>query len=79
MKLKDWLKKEKIKVSALAAHLGVTKNHVYVHLRGESQFGYEVAKEVQEFTHGEVTVEELRTLPKSRCPTCGRRTKRDCK
>lgn len=71
MKLRDWLDKEKIRVVSLANFLGVTRCYVYSAMRQQA-FSYELSKMITEFTKGEVTIEELRTSKKRKCPECGR-------
>ena len=74
MKLRDWLNREKIPVTHAARHLEVHENHLYLILGGKRHPGYQLAKAIEQYTGGEVTVDELvrkkEALPK--CPHCGR-------
>ena len=81
MKLKEYLQREKIPVTHAAKHLDVHQNHLYFIVNGKRSPGYALAKAIQEYTGGEVTIEELmtpkKTLPK--CPHCGRTMWKDRK
>ena len=77
MKLEDWLKKEKWTVRTLATTLGVSTSYIYNIMKHNYQPSYDLAKAIQDFSAGEVTVEELRDSPKLKCPSCGRLTKRE--
>lgn len=75
MKLQDYLERERIPISQLAKFLDVHPNHLYMIKTGKRHPGYQLAKAIQEFTNGEVTVDEL-VKPKEAlptCPHCGRR------
>lgn len=73
MKLFEWLAREKISKRHLAAQIGVHENHIYKIVKGDFFPSYQVAKRIQEYTNGEVTVDELIRKKASfpRCPHCG--------
>lgn len=75
MYLDEYLKREKIPVSHAAQILGVHPNHLYMICRKKRWAGYMLAKQIQEWTNGEVTIEDmLKDKPETpTCPTCGRK------
>lgn len=83
MKLRDWLKKQRIPVASFAQVLNVHVNHLYQILGGTRYAGYALAKHIQALTDGEVTIDELvkptDPIPPLRCPTCGAKLHKDKK
>lgn len=75
MKLREWLDKEKISTKYMAKVLDIHSNHLYLILKGERFPGYHLAKNIEEVTKGEVTVDEIirKDVPRPRCPCCGRK------
>jgi len=72
MFLKEYLKKEKMTIPEAASALGVHKNHLFMICRKKRFPGYPLAKEIEQWTQGEVTAEEmLKDKPQVQCcPTC---------
>ena len=74
MRLKDYLKREKISAAHFARQLLCHPQTIYS-ITSEKNFpSYSLAKAIEDYTEGEVTAEELlakKNLP-PRCPTCGR-------
>lgn len=73
MKLIDYAEREKLTLEEIAAHLDLHKNTIY---RIAKEIHYpkpSVAKLIEEFTNGEVTVEDLYSNKprKTLCPYCG--------
>lgn len=60
MKLKDWLNKENMTVIEFARWLGITRGHVYPHLREETPFSIDLAMAISRMTGGEISLQELR-------------------
>lgn len=58
MKLKDYLIKKRISKERFAVECEIGIATVYRHLSGKN-CGYRIAKKIEEFTNGEVTVEDL--------------------
>ena len=81
MKLKEWFAREKISIAAAARNLGIHENHLYLVLNGKRFPGYYLAKSIEEFTSGEITLEELikPKPPTPKCPHCGRAMPREKK
>lgn len=74
MKLKEYLEKEKISMAQLARHLECHVQSVRAYIHCKRVPSYEMAKEIQAFTQGEVSVDEImESKPiKPKCPCCGR-------
>ena len=69
MKLKEWLKKEKISAVKLAKMLDVHPQTIYSYIAGTRYPKYEMIKNIQRISNGDVTMGDL--LPsKKLCKYC---------
>jgi transcriptional regulator with XRE-family HTH domain len=71
MKLKDWIKAHGMSVPIMSRVLAVSENYLYRISSGAINPSYPLAKLIEAYTNGDVTVDELRPCDKLRCPTCG--------
>ncbi len=74
MLIDEYLKKHKMKMAHLANHVDCHAQTIRAYIKGIRWPGYEMAKRIEIFTEGEVTVDELMASrpPRPRCPCCGR-------
>jgi len=59
MKLKDYIKKKGLTETEIAAHIGITQQHINQLARMLSNPSLPLAKKIQEKTNGLVTIEEM--------------------
>ncbi len=74
MKIKEWMKHNKIGLTEMEEALNYKKNYLCAIFGGRRSPGKKLAKLVSTYTNGQVTIEDLgyREKIKCRCPTCGR-------
>jgi transcriptional regulator with XRE-family HTH domain len=75
MELKDYLKMNKISLTDLAKHIGVSRNQVSGIANKTRWPSKKIANQIIEFCESNVSIEDLnRGKPSNtRCPTCGRK------
>lgn len=62
MMLKEWFEKHKVKQVALAKALGYHQQHISQITRGLRRPSKRLAREIEAFTNGEVTIDDLRAI-----------------
>lgn len=74
MKLKQWLKKNKMTVADLSRNIEFSRDYCYKIAAGIMAPGVKFCKTIKEYTNGQVTKEDLGYVEKQRhvCPCCGR-------
>lgn len=73
MNLREYLAQNHMSVAALAVPIGVSYSYLRNCLANQSGFSLRVAKLIEDYTGGAVTVDEIVPCGKTTCPTCGRR------
>ncbi len=75
MKLREYLDKEHMSVSAFATLISVHKNFVFMILNGQRRPSIDVARHIQFVTKGEVTVDDVIPLKPicEFCHACGKK------
>lgn len=75
MKLEEYLKKENMTQSRFARQIGYTSSAIAKVVRGEREPGMSLCKAIEDYTGGEVTIEEMLADRRLRttCPCCGKR------
>jgi hypothetical protein len=76
MKLKQWLKKNKMNPTDLSKEIEFSRDYCYKISAGIMSPGRKLCKTICEYTKGQVTAEDLGYIEKERniCPTCGHHT-----
>ena len=74
MKLKEWMKKNKVTALKMENDLRYGRNYLYKIIGEKILPGKKLAVVISEYTKGDVTLDDLgyKEKEKCRCPTCGR-------
>ena len=74
MKLKEYLVTKKLTLDEASKQLGISLNYLYMLSSEKRSPGLRLAKEIEYWSHGMVSVDDLVIYQtKKRCPTCGKR------